>query len=66
MASLKADWTLHVITDRYLSGDRDQVDIIRAAIQGGATVVQLRDKDGPTRDMVGLGRALRRLTKSGI
>ena len=63
MASLKANWTLHVITDRHLSGGRDQVDIVRQAVQGGATVVQLRDKDGPTRDMVALGRALRRLTR---
>ncbi|MCW5854158.1 MAG: thiamine phosphate synthase, partial [Anaerolineae bacterium] len=63
MAALTADWTLHVITDRHLSGGRDQLDIIRLAIQGGATVVQLRDKDGPTRDMVELGRALRRLTR---
>ena len=62
MVSLKPDWTLHVITDRALSGGRDQLDIVRRAVQGGATVVQLRDKDGPTRDMVQLGRALRHLT----
>ena len=63
MDPLKADWTLHVITDRHLSGDRDPLDIVRLAVQGGATVVQLRDKDGPTRDMVALGRALRQLTR---
>jgi thiamine-phosphate pyrophosphorylase len=40
------------------------VDIVRAAIAGGATVIQLREKEGTTREMVELGRALRILTRS--
>lgn len=57
------DFALMVITDRRLSLGRPQLDVIRAAIAGGATIVQLRDKDGSTREMIALGRALRDLTR---
>lgn len=64
MSQHTIDWALTVITDRVLSGGQSQVDIIRAAIAGGATVVQLRDKDASTREMIELGRALRQLTRA--
>ena len=57
------DWALTVITDRGLAGGQSQLDIIRAAIAGGATVVQLRDKDASTRAMIELGQELRDLTR---
>ncbi len=63
MAKPVVDWALTVVTDERLSLGRSQVEVVRAAIAGGATVVQLRQKDGATRAMVELGRALRALTR---
>ncbi|MGC9335445.1 MAG: thiamine phosphate synthase [Anaerolineae bacterium] len=56
------DWSVYVITDRQVAGDRPIVDVVRAAIRGGATVVQLREKTATTRQMIELGRALHELT----
>ncbi|MFN8485496.1 MAG: thiamine phosphate synthase [Anaerolineae bacterium] len=63
MTPPSADWALTVITDAALSQGRSDLDIARAAIAGGATVVQLRQKHGSTREMALLGHALRRLTR---
>jgi thiamine-phosphate pyrophosphorylase len=57
------DPRLYVITDHTLARGRDQVEIIEAAIRGGATMVQLRDKDRPARDQFALGLRLRELTR---
>jgi len=46
------DWTLYVITDARLSRGRSHHEVIRAAIEGGATVVQYREKEGTTRQLV--------------
>ncbi len=54
---------LYVITDRGLARGRSEVDIVRAAIQGGATAIQLRWKTGPLSEAVQLGRALRALCR---
>jgi thiamine-phosphate pyrophosphorylase len=58
------DLTLYVITDARVARGRDQVELLRAAIRGGATMVQLRDKELPTRDQYELGRRLRELTRA--
>ncbi|MGQ9598383.1 MAG: thiamine phosphate synthase [Anaerolineae bacterium] len=61
------DWSLYVITDRRAAGSRSILDIVGAAIQGGATVVQLREKEATTRQMIQLGQALHELTqRAGI
>lgn len=39
-----ADWRLHVLTDRKLAGGKSHLEIARAAIAGGASVIQLREK----------------------
>ena len=49
---------LYLVTDRGLSMGRDMVDIVREAVAGGVTMVQLREKDCPMRDFVALGREL--------
>jgi len=38
------DLSLYLVTDRQLAGQRDLADLIRKAIAGGVTVVQLREK----------------------
>lgn len=55
---------VYVITDRRAAGERSLIDIVRAALRGGAHVVQLRDKDVPARDMCALGEALLPLTRA--
>ncbi len=63
MPDVTVDWSLTVITDSALSLGRSDLEIARAAIAGGATIVQLRQKEGTAREMVLLGRALRALTR---
>ena len=43
------DWSLYLVTDSRQSRGRSNLDIITAAVQGGATVVQLREKDWTSR-----------------
>jgi len=57
------DWSLYVITDRRLSGGRSHLEVMRAAIEGGATAIQLRDKEATTRELIEAGLALRELTR---
>jgi thiamine-phosphate pyrophosphorylase len=57
------NWSLYVLTDRRAGGGRSLVDVVRAAIRGGATAVQLRDKQATTRELVELGRALLEVTR---
>jgi len=47
-----------VITDPGLLAGRDPVAVCRAAVRGGATMVQVRGKDTPARELVSLTRAL--------
>lgn len=49
---------LMVITDPGLLAGRDPVAVCRAAVLGGATMVQVRGKDTPVRELVSLTRAL--------
>jgi thiamine-phosphate pyrophosphorylase len=49
---------LVVITDPDCGAGRDLVEVVRAALRGGAGTVQLRAKGHSTREMVELGRRL--------
>lgn len=43
---MSIDWSLYLVTDPDLAGGRDNVvPIVREALRGGVTVVQLRDKE---------------------
>ena len=54
---------LHVLTDRAWSRGRDTLSVASAALAGGATVIQLRDKTASTRQLIEEGLALRALTR---
>ena len=41
---IKIDWTLCLVADAEIAGDRDLINIIRQAVAGGVTLVQLRAK----------------------
>jgi thiamine-phosphate pyrophosphorylase len=57
------DWSVYIVTDQQAAGERALPEIVRAAIQGGATAVQLRAKVATTREMVALGQALLAITR---
>lgn len=56
---------LHLVTDRPLCRGRSLLEIVRAAVAGGATVVQLREKEASTQEFVELGRMLMAELKGG-
>ena len=43
---------LHLVTDRSLSLGRSLVEVVREAVAGGVTCVQLREKDCSTREFL--------------
>ena len=55
------DYTLYLVTDSGLSRGRPVVRIVEAALRGGVTVVQYRQKAGTTREMIEEARDIRRL-----
>lgn len=44
------DYSLYLVTDRKLSGGRDLITVIKQAVQGGVTMIQLREKECSTRE----------------
>jgi len=59
MAFAVASLRLCLVTDRGLAGGRSVIDVALAAVRGGATMVQLREKDATTRAFVESARALK-------
>lgn len=57
------DLSLYLVTDRPLAGNRSISWIVREAVAGGVTIVQLREKDCSTREFITLGRELKEALK---
>ena len=53
------DYSLYVVTDRALARGRATADVVREAVAGGATCVQLREKECGTREFLEEARAVR-------
>jgi thiamine-phosphate pyrophosphorylase len=51
-ASRAARYVLYLVTDAGLSRGRSHLSIVEAAIRGGVTIVQYREKEAPTRRMI--------------
>jgi len=56
-------WRLYVITDAQLSRGRSHLEVMEAAILGGADVIQLRDKTASGGTMYQVALSLRKLTR---
>ena len=56
---MKVDLTLYVLADPAQSGGRPLGEISLAAALGGATLIQLRNKTGTTRELVEQARAIK-------
>ena len=54
MGKGKVDYSLYLVTDATpaILGDKDLVGVVEAAIAGGVTVVQYREKTGDTAELV--------------
>ena len=57
------DYSLYLVTDRGLSRGRSILEIVSAAVHGGTTVVQLREKDCSTRDFIEQALAIKEFLK---
>lgn len=57
------DLSLYLVTDRDLSKGRSNEFIVAEAVKGGATIVQLREKDVTTRDFYQLAKSLMAMLK---
>jgi thiamine-phosphate pyrophosphorylase len=57
------DYSLYLVTDRGLARNRSTLDIVRAAVQGGAGCVQLREKHCSTREYIEEARAIKEFLK---
>jgi thiamine-phosphate pyrophosphorylase len=57
---MPVDLRLNAIVDPERAGGRDLPELARLCAEGGATLIQLRDKISETRDMVETARAIKR------
>ncbi len=58
-----SDLSLYLVTDRSLSLGRSLEKVVEEAVQGGVTMVQLREKDCTTREFYELAITLRKCLK---
>ena len=54
----RIDYSLYLVTDRALARGRPLADVVRAAVAGGVTCVQLREKDASAREFAAAAREL--------
>lgn len=57
------DYSLYLVTDRGLARGRSTPEIVTAAVQGGTTVVQLREKDCSSREFIEQSLAIKEFLK---
>ena len=62
---MTVDYSLYLVTDSTpaILGDRDLVDVVEAALQGGVTIVQYRDKTSDTAELIQMGKRLHAVTQ---
>jgi thiamine-phosphate pyrophosphorylase len=56
---VKVDLRLNAIVDPERANGRSLVELTRLVVAGGATLIQLRDKHGATRQMIEIARAIK-------
>jgi len=53
------DYSLYLVTDRGLARGRSTIEVVKAAVSGGVTCVQLREKDCSTLEFIEQARAIK-------
>ncbi len=61
---MKFNPLLYLVTDRDIAAGRDLVELVEAAVRGGVTVVQLREKECPTGEFIELAKRLKEVLHS--
>ncbi|KAF2716052.1 TMP-TENI-domain-containing protein [Polychaeton citri CBS 116435] len=66
MAHGNVDYSLYLVTDSTpaILGDKDLVQVVKAACEGGVTIVQYRDKTSDTADLIRIAKSLHKVTRS--
>ncbi len=64
MINQPIDYSLYLVTNQKLAGDRSLADVVKAAIAGGVTIVQYREKDAPTGVMIDIARQIHEVTQA--
>jgi len=59
------DYSLYLVTDRGLARGRSTLDVVKAAVQGGVTCVQLREKDCSTLEFIEQAFAIKNFLRAG-
>ncbi|KAL1305828.1 hypothetical protein AAFC00_003989 [Neodothiora populina] len=62
---MAVDYSVYLVTDNTpaILGDKDIVEVVRAAVDGGVTIVQLRDKTSDTGELIKIAKQLHAVTK---
>ncbi len=62
---MAVDYSLYLVTDstQAILEDKDLASVVEAAVEGGVTVVQYRDKKSETASLIRMGKRLRAITK---
>ena len=63
MESRIIDYSLYLVTDRNLSRERPLISIVEAAVRGGVTCVQLREKKSGTGEFIELALSIHNFLK---
>lgn len=65
MDTSTVDYSLYLVTDSTpaILGDRDIVTVVEAALQGGVTIVQYRDKTSDTGLLISTAKKLHAVTQ---
>jgi thiamine-phosphate pyrophosphorylase len=58
------NYSLYLVTDRGLAQGRSTLDIIRSAVQGGVTCVQVREKECSTLDFIEQAQSIKEYLQS--
>ncbi|KAF9871640.1 hypothetical protein CkaCkLH20_10838 [Colletotrichum karsti] len=66
MSKPQVDYSLYLVTDSTpaILGDRDLASVVEAAVKGGVTVVQYRNKTKDTGDLVAEAKKLHKVTRA--
>jgi thiamine-phosphate pyrophosphorylase len=60
----RIDYSLYLVTDRRLARGRAMLELVRAAVQGGVTCVQVREKTCSTREFIEQALAVKEFLRS--
>ncbi|NLW43878.1 MAG: thiamine phosphate synthase [Syntrophomonadaceae bacterium] len=58
---MSVDYSLYLITDRYLIGSKDFYTSVRRALEGGVTLLQVREKDAASQEFFDIGLKLKEI-----